>query len=233
MLVATLIALLLLAWPLLFLGGNKTGAASDTSASPPPTDAGDAGDATAARQSSGSLTPFLFLGIGYLFVEIPLLQRLSLVLGHPVYSVSVVLVSLMLWSGIGSLIAGRLRPRLAPFVLMLAAFAIASVLVGARELLVDVARELALPGRIAAVVAFLALPGIAMGMAFPLAVPHLALFMQGVVRYARAHGGWTFIASPMAGRTFFPETLAMSVQSLRAEKARDTSDYQPTSPSHA
>lgn len=52
-------------------------------------------------------------------------------------------------------------------------------------------------------------------LAFPLAVPHLALFMQGVARYARAHGGWTFIASPMAGRTFFPETLAMSVESLR------------------
>lgn len=49
----------------------------------------------------------------------------------------------------------------------------------------------------------------------PLAVPHLALFMQGVVRYARAYGGWTFIASPTAGSTFFPETLAMPVESLR------------------
>ena len=34
-------------------------------------------------------------------------------------------------------------------------------------------------------------------LAFPLAVPHLALFMRGVTDYAREHGDWTFIASPV------------------------------------
>lgn len=51
-------------------------------------------------------------------------------------------------------------------------------------------------------------------LAFPLAVPHLALFMRGVTDYAREHGDWTFIASPV-GTGGFPETLDMSLQSLK------------------
>jgi len=49
-------------------------------------------------------------------------------------------------------------------------------------------------------------------LAFPLTVPHLALLMKGVTEYARQHGGWTFSASLSGG---FPETLAMSIQSLQ------------------
>jgi len=42
-------------------------------------------------------------------VEIALLQRMSVFLGHPVYALSVVLFSLILWTGFGSLASERLR----------------------------------------------------------------------------------------------------------------------------
>jgi len=54
------------------------------------------------------LTYFSALGLGYILVEIVLSQRFILFLGHPVYALSVVLSGLLFFSGLGSLIAGRL-----------------------------------------------------------------------------------------------------------------------------
>ncbi len=51
---------------------------------------------------------FALLGFGYLFVEIPLMQRFILFLGHPIYAFAAVLFSLLLFSGLGS----RASPRL-------------------------------------------------------------------------------------------------------------------------
>jgi hypothetical protein len=52
---------------------------------------------------------FALIGIGFMMIEIGLLQRMSVFLGHPVYSLSVVLFSLILWTGFGSLASERLR----------------------------------------------------------------------------------------------------------------------------
>ena len=49
------------------------------------------------------------LGVGFLFVEIPMMQQAILFLGEPAYAVTVVLASLLLSSGLGSLCSGRLR----------------------------------------------------------------------------------------------------------------------------
>ena len=48
---------------------------------------------------------FLLIGVGFMAVEIGLLQRLSVFLGHPIYSLSVVLFSLILATGIGSMVS--------------------------------------------------------------------------------------------------------------------------------
>jgi hypothetical protein len=50
---------------------------------------------------------FGLIGIGFMMVEIGLLQRISVFLGHPVYALSVVLFSLILSTGIGSLVSER------------------------------------------------------------------------------------------------------------------------------
>lgn len=59
---------------------------------------------------------FALIGIGFMMVEIALLQRISVFLGHPVYALSVVLFSLILSTGIGSLASERAKlgsgPRL-------------------------------------------------------------------------------------------------------------------------
>jgi hypothetical protein len=52
---------------------------------------------------------FSFIGMGFMLAEIALLQRFSVYLGHPIYSLSVCLFSLILASGLGSIVSDRLR----------------------------------------------------------------------------------------------------------------------------
>jgi hypothetical protein len=51
---------------------------------------------------------FLLIGIGFMSLEIGLLQRMSVFLGHPTYALSIVLFSLILATGAGSLASDRL-----------------------------------------------------------------------------------------------------------------------------
>ncbi|HRI88346.1 MAG TPA: hypothetical protein PK869_08775, partial [Candidatus Hydrogenedentes bacterium] len=59
------------------------------------------------------LAYFLCLGISFIFVEIALMQRFSLLLGHPARSLALVLATLLLFAGIGSQARAMLRLPLA------------------------------------------------------------------------------------------------------------------------
>jgi spermidine synthase len=47
------------------------------------------------------------LGLGYMFIEIILIQRFILYFGHPVYAISAVISTMMIASGAGSLLSGK------------------------------------------------------------------------------------------------------------------------------
>lgn len=75
---------------------------------------------------------FACLGAGFILIEIQLLQRFILFLGKPVYSLTVVLFSLLIASGLGSYAAGKFiraggtRPHLVSAIALLAASLTAS-----------------------------------------------------------------------------------------------------------
>jgi hypothetical protein len=52
---------------------------------------------------------FSCIGIGYMFIEISLMQRMIPVLGEPVYAISAVLFTLLVSTGIGSYLSGHRR----------------------------------------------------------------------------------------------------------------------------
>jgi SAM-dependent methyltransferase len=56
---------------------------------------------------------FGLIGIAFLFVEIPLIQRFILYLGNPAFAMTAVLFSLLLFSGVGSQWSNRVPARLA------------------------------------------------------------------------------------------------------------------------
>lgn len=50
---------------------------------------------------------FFFIGVGFMLIEIPLIQKFTLFLGQPIYSLVTVLFSFLLGAGIGSYLSGK------------------------------------------------------------------------------------------------------------------------------
>ena len=63
----------------------------------------------AAPPMAGAVAYFVGIGMGFMLVEMAMMQQLSIFLGHPIYSLVVVLTGLILSTGIGSLASDRLR----------------------------------------------------------------------------------------------------------------------------
>lgn len=64
-----------------------------------------------ARQLGPLAACFVGLGLGYMLVEMPLMQQFVLYLGQPTISFAVVLAALLVCSGVGSMLAPRIGPR--------------------------------------------------------------------------------------------------------------------------
>ena len=62
---------------------------------------------TGTRRALPALLFFIAIGFGYILVEISLIQRFVLFLGHPTYALTVVVFLMLLSSGAGSVIARR------------------------------------------------------------------------------------------------------------------------------
>jgi hypothetical protein len=110
---------------------------------------------------------FSCLGFGFMFVEIPLLQRLAVYLGHPSYSTTVVLGSLLVGAGFGAWLAGRIaesQRRLVGFLVPLVVGAIVFLLMW----LAEQTTSQSFAVRVAISVTALTLAGAMMGMPFPL-----------------------------------------------------------------
>lgn len=54
---------------------------------------------------------FGLIGLGFMLVEIPMIQKMILYLGHPSHAITVVLASMLLGAGLGSIASGRLPGR--------------------------------------------------------------------------------------------------------------------------
>jgi hypothetical protein len=110
-----------------------------------------------------SIVYFASLGIGFIAVELSLLQHLTLLLGHPIFTLSILLFTLLASGGLGSWQSGRFR--LGPVCLATAAVAIVYALALPR--VVPALLALALGERIAIAILLLAPLGFLMGMPFP------------------------------------------------------------------
>ena len=116
-------------------------------------------------------TYFSALGLGFIICEIALMQRLILLLGHPIYSIVVILFTLLLAGGLGSAYAKRFKASgIGDRLMIILPSIVGLVLLTAWGLpaLVQAAMPLTLNLRIA-IAAAVAFPfGFLMGMPFPL-----------------------------------------------------------------
>ena len=128
---------------------------------------------------------FALLGVGFLAVEIPLLQRFILFLGNPTTAFATVVASLLFFSGIGSLLARRVPQRWALAALVLV---IMMTTVGLGPLF-DALLGATLAVRLVATVLSLAPLGLLMGMPFPLGLARLENEAPELVPWAWAVNG--------------------------------------------
>lgn len=158
--------------------------------------------------SAGSFTPGFWLGSGYfscigvafMLVEMPWMQRFVLYLGHPSYATTVVLAALLLGAGAGSFAAARFdqavirRYGLAlPVLLLLLNFALAPVF--------DATLGLGFGLRVAISVVLLAPAGFVMG--FP--------FATGMTAFGDAHKPWFWAMNGSASVLASVCSLAVSM----------------------
>lgn len=112
-----------------------------------------------------ALAYFTLIGAAFMCAQVAFLQRFSLVLGHPTYALAVVLFSMILFAGFGSLVSGRLAGRFATWAWLLAAgLGVAAMAIPG---LAGVIVTWPAAARIATVVAMIAPLSMLMGICFP------------------------------------------------------------------
>lgn len=113
---------------------------------------------------------FLMLGVGFMLAEISLIQRLVLFLGQPVLSLAVLLFSLLVGAGIGSIYSGRLPTERIIKGIAVVSISIVAMLVSYTFLLPLIFNQLLgldLAIRLLATVVILTPLGFLMGFPFP------------------------------------------------------------------
>jgi predicted membrane-bound spermidine synthase len=122
--------------------------------------------------TSGGIIYFLAIGLGFMLAEVAMIEQQSLLLGHPIYSLSVVLAGLTLSTGVGSLTSERFRmPSWRTCrTLALAASAVVAVYAFAVLPIIHASAALVLWERVTLALALLFPCGFLMGFCFPMGI---------------------------------------------------------------
>lgn len=136
------------------------------------------------------------LGLGYMFVEIVLIQQFILFFGQPVLATAAVISILLIASGLGSFCSGRwniLSRKLwiAPTLIALMLFAYLFLLPPAFELAIG----LPLAAKLALLLLLVAPPGFAMGLPFPTGIRYLSENKHSSIPWAWGINGYFSVIS--------------------------------------
>ena len=120
-----------------------------------------------------SIWYFAAIGLGFMLVQIPVMQRFSIYLGHPTYAVVVILFAMILATGIGSSFSDRLPIERVSGARVLVAVPLAiaaliGVLIFSTQPIIDHTIRLGLAARCAVVVALVTPLAALLGLCFPI-----------------------------------------------------------------
>lgn len=143
------------------------------------------------RSERKALAYFACLGMGFIFVEICLIQRFVLFLGQPVYSISIVLFSILISAGLGSLVSNRFAPSKRNIIcLLLTVSVIILIMHFTIPLLSAMFIGYSLFARMAIALGFLSFAGFFMGMPMPFAIRFLKENRRSIISWGWATNGY-------------------------------------------
>lgn len=143
---------------------------------------------------------FVAIGLAFMFVELPMIQRLTNFLGHPSRATAVVLGSMLLGAGVGSMLAARVafdRVRTVALALPIAAAVLALV----TPMVAEGALGQPLWLRMTLAAVLVGPPSVAMGFAFPV----------GMLRFGEANRSWFWAVNGAASVLASVSTLALAM----------------------
>ncbi|MHC4623550.1 MAG: spermine/spermidine synthase domain-containing protein [Planctomycetota bacterium] len=148
-----------------------------------------------------ALVYFLLLGLAYMFLEMGFIQKMTLLIGHPVFGVGVTLVGFLLFSGFGSLVSQRLSARALRIIWTSVS---AVVIIGAAEISLMNASFEWLVGfsrttRIVLGLGIIAPPAFFMGMPFPTGLRQLHTRGGALVPWAWGVNGFASVTGAVLG----------------------------------
>ncbi|MHC4238372.1 MAG: SAM-dependent methyltransferase [Planctomycetota bacterium] len=151
---------------------------------------------------------FLLLGVAYMFLEMGFIQKMTLLIGHPVFGVGVTLLGFLLFSGCGALVSERMSHH-AWRCIWIAVSAV--IIVGVSEIVLLKASfewlvAFSRPARMLLGLAITAPLAFFMGMPLPTALKQLHKHSQPLVPWAWGINGFASVTGAVLG-TF----LAISV----------------------
>jgi predicted membrane-bound spermidine synthase len=141
------------------------------------------------------------IGAGFMLIEIPLIQRLQLLLGQPVLAVAVVLGTLLLASGVGSLISQRWQDARLIRRLQVAGLWIAILAVVYRIVLpplIDGLLAAPIEQRLLMTIGLTALLGIPMGIPFPTMLRLAGATREQIATLWALNGAFSVLGSTLA-----------------------------------
>lgn len=156
------------------------------------------------RAGSGigrTLLYFGGLGLGFMQLEIALIQRFILVWGHPLYSAAAVIGTLLAGMGLGSLSSSRLIPRRSTCGIVLAVILVfLALLWRTSPALIGALLRWPFAGRVVASVLFLLPPAVVMGLPMPLGLRALEETRPALIPWAwGVNGCLSVVGAGLAG----------------------------------
>ena len=153
---------------------------------------------------TGALLLYVALiGAGFMLIEIPLIQRLQLLIGTPTLSIAIVLGTLLLSGGVGSWISQRWpEAQLSRRVLLAAVAVMALALIYGLALpsVVPLLMQVSLAVRIVVVMVLVVLVGVPMGIPFPSALRLASIPARptSIALLWAANGAFSVVGSTLA-----------------------------------
>lgn len=143
-----------------------------------------------------SFVYFASLGLGFMFFEVTLIQRLILFLGYPTYSLTVTLASILLFTGAGAYLTERYkdRPGLAVRVLVPTLAVLTAGYLFGLPVLTDALLGWPLAARVVVAFVILAPLGLCLGAFMPLGLGVVA----GLTPYSREYVAWGWAVNGFA-----------------------------------
>jgi hypothetical protein len=138
---------------------------------------------------------FCSLGLGFILIEIVFIQKFTLFMGNPTYSVTVVLFSILVAAGSGSLLSGKLRTNLkgALLAVILGIVVLCWLELTVSPIIFKAFLGYSMPVRIIVSITLIFPLGLLMGMPFPLGITFTNQISQRLIPWVWGINGYATV----------------------------------------